>query len=168
MLLKFSQGSLIFFKIKYSLCYFGKTYIHNGERIFKIGLVVIEPIQYKQTNKKILPLYNISLDLDYLSVCQRLKLINCLNFAYFLPNNLSRTKIRKTDTTVNDVCPHASARVRVAHSAKRHFFPTAPTPLPPRPVRLAPLPVFITETVFIAEIAMTLHFKSVISSKIFI
>lgn len=29
----------------------------------------------------------------------------------------SALKIRKTDTTVNDVCPHASARVRVGHSS---------------------------------------------------
>ncbi|GBP45278.1 hypothetical protein EVAR_29026_1 [Eumeta japonica] len=33
----------------------------------------------------------------------------------------SAFKIRKTNTTVNDVCPHASARVRVAHSAMSDF-----------------------------------------------
>ncbi|GBP88962.1 hypothetical protein EVAR_87734_1 [Eumeta japonica] len=54
----------------------------------------------------------------------------------------SAFKIRKTNTTVNDVCPHASARVRVAHSAMSDFSShlTATDPLhspaaPPGPRR---------------------------------
>ena len=47
--------------------------LSNGERIFKIGPVVFEPIHYKQTYKQSFPLYNISVDLpceEYVSIEQ--------------------------------------------------------------------------------------------------
>ncbi|GBP04521.1 hypothetical protein EVAR_3894_1 [Eumeta japonica] len=51
----------------------------------------------------------------------------------------SAFKIRKTNTTVNDVCPHASARVRVAHSAmsdfSSHLTATDPAPFARRAAR---------------------------------